>query len=425
MIFFVLACTAIDIDPEVETGLIGLLVTPTDLIIPVGSTVQLEAVGLTQDRETVPLTDSVDWSIEHYSIGSISEELDSEGRLETRTEGNTRIYAQYEDIRSPYVNVIVTAATLERLTIHPNEANIVEGESIQISATGYFSNGSSGDFTQQARWVTANGSVAQIPSAGKIKGISAGETRIHATYETLSSESIPITVQPFIENGSPDLIIEEANGFIYNGNALFEVKIKNQGSASAIDFWVDVWGNRTSPPSEYDIGDQYQQIPYLSPNHYAMLSFEFPYSENSAESWIEIDTSNNIEENRESNNSLQLSIESIEMGGTSDLSIDFFDTVLNSDQTRSYFVDVTNNGSEVVSYLFVDLYPDQNSPPQLNTDGELYIAIEDLGPGETAWADFVYENPCVGCTSWCMVDSLDFVHEINENNNIGGPLEIP
>jgi hypothetical protein len=424
MILLLLSCTQ---EPEIkeDSSLIGLLITPNKVILPVGSGVQLEAIGLTSDRETRPLTDTVEWNVEHYSIATISDSLDEEGLLKTHTEGNTRIYAQFNDLSSPYVEIVVTEATLERLSIHPNEVAIVEGETIDISATAYFSNGSSGDFTQQVRWVTEDGSVAQVPESGQLKGVEAGETRIFARYEDTQSESIPVDVQPFYENGTADLIIEEASGFVYDGVAHMEVRIKNQGNASAHDFWVDAWGQRTVAPEEYEVGDEYHAVPYLSPNHYATLSFSFPFGESIGESWIQIDTSNTIEESRESNNSIQFEIVSVSTDTEDDLSIDFFDTAVNSDGTRSFFIDVTNNGSDVIPYFFVDLYPNQENPPEVGTDGSQYIAVEDLAPGETAWADFIYQGECSDCTSWCMVDSLNFLIESNEENNIAGPLSIP
>ena len=424
MLLLLLACNSSSQD-SASDELIGLSVTPIDLIVPIGATVQLEAIGLTENRETIALTDSVDWNIEHYAIATISEDLDSKGVLNAHAEGSTRVYAQYGDIKSPYNTIIVTDSTLERLTIHPNEADIVEGETVYISATGYFSNGSSGDFTQQAMWVTADGSIVKISSPGELLGVSPGDTRVHAIFEDLESESIPVTVQPFYENGKADLIIEEADGFIYEDMAYFDVRIKNQGNASAVEFWVDAWGERIVAPDPFDVGDYYEKIPYLSPNHYINLSFSFPFSESSGDSWIQIDTSNSVEESRESNNSKQIFIETIFNTASDDLSIDYFDTLLNDDGTRSYFINVTNNGSETIPYLFIDLYPDQIYPPELGTDGEQYIAIEDLAPGETQWADFIYPSTCSGCISWCMVDSRNFLEETDEDNNIGGPLLIP
>ena len=40
---------------------IGILITPDEVIVPVGTDVQLEATGLSEDRNAVELTDAADW----------------------------------------------------------------------------------------------------------------------------------------------------------------------------------------------------------------------------------------------------------------------------------------------------------------------------------------------------------------------------
>ena len=47
---------------------LGILVTPDEVIVPVGSSVQLEALGLKDSRETVDLTDAVDWTSSAPSV---------------------------------------------------------------------------------------------------------------------------------------------------------------------------------------------------------------------------------------------------------------------------------------------------------------------------------------------------------------------
>jgi len=424
MWLYFLSCTPTP-EPIPEDPVIGILITPSDLIVPTGSNVQLKATGLTEERNSIDLTNSVAWNVEHYAIASIADGLDKEGLLTAQEAGSTRLYAQYNDIRSPYTQITVTEAELERLSINPNEINLVEGESIQVSATGYFSNGSSGDFTQQVRWITADGSIVQIPEAGKIKGISVGDTSIHAAYDQHESPDIAVEVQAYQENGKPDLVIDDANGYILDGTAYIDVKIKNKGSQSAFEFWVDAWGNRDTSPSEDEIGDDYRYVPYLTPNHYTILSFQFPYSAESGNAWIQIDTNNYVDEIRDSNNDHSLLIQQEQSTIYNDISLDYFDSGANSDGSRSYFVDITNNGTESIPLLFVDLYFDQRDQPVLGTDGDEYVTIEELYPGETKWADFLIYTPCSPCRSWVMVDSLDFIAESDESNNIGGPLSFP
>jgi hypothetical protein len=42
---------------------LGIVVTPNEVIVPVGSSVQLEALGLNDERETIELTDAVDFMV--------------------------------------------------------------------------------------------------------------------------------------------------------------------------------------------------------------------------------------------------------------------------------------------------------------------------------------------------------------------------
>ncbi|MEC7986133.1 MAG: Ig-like domain-containing protein [Myxococcota bacterium] len=406
--------------------LVGILINPSEMIIPTGSSVQLKAFGLTEDRQAVDLTDSVTWNVEYYDVATVSNNLDSEGILTANGEGHTRIFAEYESIRSPYGDIFVTSAQLERLTIDPNEIVLLEGDSAQLKATGYFSNGESGDLTQQVRWITSDGSIAQLSEPGHIEGIQAGEALVHTEYESIVSDSIKVEVDFYNANGKPDLIIDNASGYIEDGYAIYEIKIKNQGSKTAVGFWFDIWVNRDDEPQIGQSGNDYRWIESIGPNHYQNLSFAIPYSGTTATSWFLIDTTDEQEESHEYNNTSNLDLEPyVPVVGVADLSVDYFDYYMGEDGSLNYFIDVTNNGTEAVPYFFVDLYPDLESPPSIGSDGEHYLAIENLSPGETRWADFVHPNACSGCRSWVMIDSYDFILELNEDNNIEGPLIIP
>ncbi|MEC8276227.1 MAG: hypothetical protein VX026_00825, partial [Myxococcota bacterium] len=58
---FIFSCSEpklVDTDP-LEDEILGLVVTPDDLILPVNGRTQLQATGLYSDRSTVDLTSSV------------------------------------------------------------------------------------------------------------------------------------------------------------------------------------------------------------------------------------------------------------------------------------------------------------------------------------------------------------------------------
>ena len=160
-------------------------------------------------------------------------------------------------------------------------------------------------------------------------------------------------------------------------------------------------------------------IPHLTPNHYTILSFQFSYAEE-----MEMHGFRSILQMISKRSGIQTSHSSHTRTREAfyDVSVDYFDSSTNIDGSRSYFVDITNNGTESIPLLFVDLYFDQENQPELGTDGDEYVTIEEIYPGETKWADFLISDPCSPCRSWVMVDSLDFIVESDESNNIGGPL---
>ena len=106
MLFFILSCTQSTIQDE--ESFIALFVTPTQLLLPVGSQTQLQAFGLRENRDSIDITESVSWHIEEESLAPISEGLDQEGLLTTHRVGNTRIHVSYNDLQSPFLELIVT-----------------------------------------------------------------------------------------------------------------------------------------------------------------------------------------------------------------------------------------------------------------------------------------------------------------------------
>ncbi len=423
---FFFACTP-DKSPGDELDLIGLLITPDQMIISVGDSAQLKATGLTAGHESVDLTSSVDWSVERFSIAQISDSLDNEGVLSANGEGSTRIFASYGDIDSPYAEVIVTEAELERLTVSPNQLEIIEGDWVQMTATAYYSNGESGDVTAQSRWITENGSIIQFDAPGKVEAVGVGDTTIHAELDGISSDSVEIDVDPGSENAKADLRIMDVEGAISGGKAILSIKLKNQGLKGATGFWVDVFLDQSTQPEFNSLGTEYIWIDYLGPNHYRMLDVEIPVNNSSTDIWILADTNQDVVESHEANNTYDLSIDD----GTPppdpespELEITFFDYYLNPAGGINYLIDVTNNGETTAPFFYVDLFTDLSEAPSLYDDGDKYVAIEDLAPGDTKYADIAFEENCFGCRSWVMVDGYEFIPELDENNNIVGPLLI-
>ena len=74
-------------DPEIE-GLVGILVTPDPVIVPVGGATQLSATGLLEDRQSVDMTHLVTWRSPDAGVASVGDGLDEEGLLTGHSAGS-------------------------------------------------------------------------------------------------------------------------------------------------------------------------------------------------------------------------------------------------------------------------------------------------------------------------------------------------
>ena len=85
---------------QVTGEILGIVVTSDEVIVPVGTTIQLEALGLNTDRQTLDLTDAVDWSSSAPSIAAVSNEMSEEGVLRGMSAGTSVILADFDGVQS-------------------------------------------------------------------------------------------------------------------------------------------------------------------------------------------------------------------------------------------------------------------------------------------------------------------------------------
>ena len=279
---------------------------------------------------------------------------------------------------------------------------------------------------QFRRWITADGSVAQISSSGVLKGVASGSTTVQAKWEDLTSEEVSVTVA---QSAIPDLYISDLVIEAGTEEATVNLKMGNRGTGGASDFWIDIFIDPSSEPSVGDYGDLYTAGGYVGPGEEIDVSFNIGLDEGSHEIWVVLDTENLLEESDESNN---VAGGTVTVGGNTwvgpNLTVTYFDYVADGNYIY-YYVDITNEGGEAVGEFYVDLFYDLDKAPEFYTDGDMWVHIESLGAGETTYADFLVETwkvelECKYCWSWVLIDSLDMVEETSEDDNVGGHLPV-
>jgi len=408
-------------DQEVE-GLVGILLSPDPVIVPIGGNAQLVATGLLDERETIDMTALVSWEVDGAYV-QVSDALDEEGLLDGISEGSASISAVYGDIESPWISVQVTDAQLERLSVDPDSVSAGVGDQIKLSATATFSDGATGDVSSQVRWITGDAGVAIIESDGQMSAVGEGSTSIEVKWDEVSAPSVSVSVSS--GGGTPDISIASVSGEIAGGYLDLSVQLANTGAASATDFWVDVFVDPSGTPSSDDIGTDYSWVSYVGADSTTTLEFSIYTGSGSHSIWVLADTADDVDESNESNNSFSTTVSD---GGSSggngpDLTISYFD--YSTDETAIYYyIDVLNDGDETAEKFYVDLFLDESAAPTIPAYGDTWALLSSLGAGETLYADFVVYEWCHWCWSYAVVDSLDSVNESNESNNVAGYLDV-
>jgi len=414
-------------DDTSEPGeLIGILVSPENVVVPVGEEVQMIATGLYDNRVTRDITSAVDWSSSDGATVEVKNDLDSEGIMVGVSSGEATVEAQFEGLRSASVRVTVTNAALVGLSIEPTSVSVEAGQSIQLSSTAVYTDGTRGDSSTQVRWITSDGAVAQVSSAGVLSGVSQGTAEVYVKLDDIQSDPVSISV---VQTAQADLYISSIDIEPGVSDATLNLTIGNSGTGSVSDFWIDIFVDPVSTPTVGDLGDFYTGGGYLGGGSTVDGSFQIALSEGSHEIYVILDTDGFIDESNESNN---IASTSVTIGGGAtvgpNLTISYFDYLADSESVY-YFVDITNNGGEDVGSFFVDVFYDKSQAPSLYTDGEQWVEIENLAAGETTFADFLIDASevtafCSTCSSWVLIDGYDNVSETNESDNTDGPLTV-
>ena len=410
--------------PE-DTGspgvLVGILVTPESVVVPLGGDTQLTATGLYDDRTSRNITAVVSWSSADSDVATVSEGLDAEGLLSGLSVGETTVIGSMNDIASVSARITVTDAELLGLTVEPGELTLEQGSEVQLQAIAAWSDGSRGDAASQVRWLTADGTVAQIATGGVLNAAGTGQTDIHAEWDTISSPQVPVEV---LQSAKPDLTITEVEGVSGTDEVTITVTVSNQGTAGAAWYWLDIFLDPSGTPGAEDYGDAYGLVEYTGPGETVTGSFSLPASTGTHELAAYVDLVGEVEESNESNNSWtgNITVDDSTNEGPN-ISVTYFDWV--ADETSIYYaVDVTNTGAESVAEFYVDLVIDQTQEPALFSDGDNWVTVTGLDAGETAYADFLVETWCAYCSSWVLADSYDTILETDETDNIAGPLTV-
>ena len=172
--------------------LVSIGVTPATPSIAKGLSQQFVATGTYTDATTQDLTTNATWRSSDTTKATISNAVDSKGRVSTSGVGSTSISATFDGIDGS-TTLTVSAATLVSIGVTPATPSVAKGLTRQFTATGTYTDATTEDLTSTATWASSDTTKATISNAAGSHGLAstpgAGSASISATLGTVTGST--------------------------------------------------------------------------------------------------------------------------------------------------------------------------------------------------------------------------------------------
>ena len=178
---------------SVTPSIVSIAVTPNPGTVAVNSTLQMTAIATFSDATTQDITATANWTSSLPNIASVN----ALGGLVTGvSNGTASIKAAQAGVNGQ--SSVTVNAVLTSIAVTPSPSTVVQGSTIQFTATGTYNDGSTKTITNSVTWTSSSTGVATIASStGLATGVAKGSTTIKATSGTVSGTS-SLSVTPSI-----------------------------------------------------------------------------------------------------------------------------------------------------------------------------------------------------------------------------------
>jgi hypothetical protein len=159
----------------------SIAVTPATPSIAHGTKLQFVAMGTYDDTAVVDITSSVNWASDAPTVATFDNVVGDEGVATAgAVAGPAKITASQGTI-SGSATLTVTAVNIKSIVITPNPtASIAKGTTVQFTATGFFTDGSTQDVTDTANWQSSAIGTATISNDPASNGLAFGKAQATA-----------------------------------------------------------------------------------------------------------------------------------------------------------------------------------------------------------------------------------------------------
>src|ERR1700722_12110874 len=183
------------------TQVSSIEVGPPDSKVAMGLASQFTATGIMSDGSKRNLSAQVAWSSSNPAIASMG----AGGTVATVRSGTATIKAILNGV-SGSTSLTVTPATLMSIEVTPPNPSFANGLTLQLVATGIYSDNSTHDLTSAVTWSSSSSAVASVSnaagSAGVARASSPGSTTVTATLGSVSANmTLTVTTATLVSIG--------------------------------------------------------------------------------------------------------------------------------------------------------------------------------------------------------------------------------
>ncbi len=283
-----------------DAALVSIAVTPATNTLPVGATVELQAMGTYDNAAVVDITSIVEWTSTDPAVAAVSNTGGARGTARGVATGSATIHAvemisgvSSGDTGESAAVTVPAGITLTSLTVAPVSNTFNVNQSVPYTVVGTFSDASTHPMTETVQWNSSATSVATVSNTegtrGLVSGVGVGIATISAVHTPTGVSSVTTntsglaTVEQGIEIG--DLVHLELD----DGSGTTLANMAPGASALTIT-GPSSWG---SPGGAPGTSTNYLTMPAGSTNHvnpnlsvttYTNLTIDFWWRYNSGTS---------------------------------------------------------------------------------------------------------------------------------------------
>ena len=212
--------TQFTVDPPELTS---LAVSAPGTSIALGEGVQVSAVVTYLGGVDLDVTSSVTWASSNSAFATVS----SSGAVSSLAVGSVTITAELSGVTNN-IALTVLPASLVSISITPGVATVEDGKSLQLTATGTYSDSTTQDLTTLVTWASNTNSIATVSNdqgnRGLVIGINPGNTLITANIGSTSDQvSLDVLANP---NGADHIsVVATPNVILSDGSDTSEISV--------------------------------------------------------------------------------------------------------------------------------------------------------------------------------------------------------